>query len=205
MEKVRNRYIKAYNYLCLIGVIVLGLMTIVATNGPNGPNPKPDPNVTMGSITELSSIEVELEWDEAYESAGISDLLFNNAYAALPPEHQPHYKHILTFNHNELTITDIYKSFVGLDSSRMETSEVVRDNTVYNKFKEYLENTAYLCKVTRDISGWGGPAHARITFTKTDDTTEKTYFYGENYSGQEDYELCSEEFSNYLSSLQTNR
>lgn len=205
MKKARNGFIKNLRYLCLIGAAALGLMTIVASNGPNEPNPRPDTTVTMGSITELSSIEVELEWDEAYESVSISHLLCNTAYAALPPEHQPHYKHTLTFDHDELTITDAYKSFVGLDSSTIQITEVVRDNTAYNKFKEYLENTAYLCKVIRDVSGWGGPAPARITFMKTDSTTEEAYFYGENYSGQEDYELCLEEFSEYLRSLQTER
>jgi len=33
MKKPRNRFIKNLHYLCLIGAITLGLMTIVATGG----------------------------------------------------------------------------------------------------------------------------------------------------------------------------
>ena len=36
MKKSRNGFIKNLRYLCLIGVIVLGLMTIVATGGSGG-------------------------------------------------------------------------------------------------------------------------------------------------------------------------
>lgn len=36
MRKVRNGFVKNLNYLCLVGVIALGLMTIVATGGGGG-------------------------------------------------------------------------------------------------------------------------------------------------------------------------
>ncbi len=36
MKKVRDRFIKNLRYLCLIGVIALGLMTIVGTDGGGG-------------------------------------------------------------------------------------------------------------------------------------------------------------------------
>ena len=36
MRNVRNGFVKSINYLCLVGVIALGLMTIVATGGGGG-------------------------------------------------------------------------------------------------------------------------------------------------------------------------
>ena len=36
MKKVRNEFIKSLYYLCLIGVIALGLMTIIGTGGGGG-------------------------------------------------------------------------------------------------------------------------------------------------------------------------
>jgi len=47
MRKVRNGFIKNLHYLCLIGIIALGLMTIV---GSNGDGTTTTPAATTGSL-----------------------------------------------------------------------------------------------------------------------------------------------------------
>ena len=45
MKKTRNRFIKNLRYLCLASVIILGLLTIIGTNGCDqngGTTPPPD-------------------------------------------------------------------------------------------------------------------------------------------------------------------
>ena len=49
MRKVRNGFIKNLHYLCLIGIIALGLMTIVGSNGGGGGTTTPA--ATTGSLT----------------------------------------------------------------------------------------------------------------------------------------------------------
>lgn len=48
MRKVRNGFIKNLHYLCLIGIIALGLMTIVGSNGGGGGTTTPA--ATTGSL-----------------------------------------------------------------------------------------------------------------------------------------------------------
>ena len=65
MQKARNGFIKNLRYLCLIGIIVLGLMTIIGTTGDggngdgdngNGPNPSnTPPTATISSPSDFST------------------------------------------------------------------------------------------------------------------------------------------------------
>jgi hypothetical protein len=52
MKKARNGFIKNLHYLCLTGVIALGLMTIIASsggsNGSNGGDGSEDNTYTVG-------------------------------------------------------------------------------------------------------------------------------------------------------------
>ena len=41
MKKVRNEYIRNLHYFCLIGAIVLGLMTVVGTGSGGGGDDTP--------------------------------------------------------------------------------------------------------------------------------------------------------------------
>ncbi len=162
-------------------------------------------NPPLADISKLSSIEVRLAWEPQFDSIGLLDLLLKRCYAALPPQYQPHYKHTLTFNHDDKTISDVFKKFTGQDPSLIEISEVERHTTVYEKFKGFLVNTAFLCEVTRSKEGWAGPAQPSITFHKTDGSVMEAYFFNSLFSKERDIELCSQEFSEYLLSLQTNR
>ena len=158
---------------------------------------------SLGSITDLDTIEVTLAWNDEYDTAGILDFLVGKAYAVLPPNFQPHYSHKLIFDHRTKTITDTFKQFTGSDSSAIAVSEITRDTSVYIKFQQFLENEKYFCEVTRDAII--GPIRAVIKFIKTDGTVTEGFFYNENTTGSENYELCSEDFSTFLYSLQTNR
>lgn len=162
-------------------------------------------NTLLTDISELSSIEVRLAWESQFDSIGLLDLIIKRCYAALPPEYQPHYKQTLTFNHDDKTISDVFKKFTGKDPSLIEISEVERDITVYEKFKGFLLNTTFLCEATRTNEGWVGPTQPSITFHKTDGNVLEAYFYNSPFSKERDIELCSQEFSEYLLSLQTNR
>jgi len=65
MQKARNGFIKNLRYLCLIGIIALGLMTIIGTNGGGGDNgdgdngngstPNTPPTATISSPSDLST------------------------------------------------------------------------------------------------------------------------------------------------------
>ncbi len=109
------------------------------------------------------------------------------------------------FNHDDKTISDVLKKFTGEDPSLIEISEVERNPTVYEKCKDFLINTAFLCGVTRSNEGWVGPAQPTITFHKTDGEVLKAYFYNCTLCQKGEIKLCSQEFSEYLLSLQTNR
>ena len=148
--------------------IVFIFITAFITNCADDDDASTPTPVMLGHITELSSIEIYLMWDEKYGKRHILDALINHAYAVVAPEYQLHYHHHLIFNHHEMTITDVYKSFVGLESSNMAISQVTRDRSVYRKFQAYLEHTPYLCTVTRPPIE--GPARAQIHFRKTDGT-----------------------------------
>ncbi len=170
--------------------------------------PPCDPETLSGALAienihELKIIEVKLAWQEQYDSTAFFDALFPKAYAVLPPDFQPHYKHKLQFNHPTQTITDIYQHFTGPDRSTMITSEVIRDRVIYNKFKTFLEKKEFFHKVTRKKIV--GPSRAVITFINIDNSTASAYFYGENVSGRELFELSSKEFSMFLASLRENR
>ena len=55
MKKLRNGFVKNLQYFCLIGVIALGLMTIVATGGGGGGGgsaPPPD----LGTAPEITEV-----------------------------------------------------------------------------------------------------------------------------------------------------
>ena len=158
---------------------------------------------SLNSITDLDTIEVNLVWDDAYDTADILDFLIGKAYAVLPPDSQPHYSHKLVFDHRTETITDTFESFTGSDSTAMTISEITRDTDVYVEFQQFLEYQDYFCKITKKILA--GPIRANIKFIKTDGTVTEGFFYNENTTGSEDYELCSEDFSTFLYSLQTNR
>ena len=159
----------------------------------------------LTDISELSSIEVRLAWEPQFDSTSFLDLFIKKCYAALPPQYQPHYKHTLTFNHDDKTIFDVFKKFTGENLSLMEISEVERDTAVYEKFQDFLVNTAFLCETTKDNEGWVGPAQPLITFHKTDGTVLESYFHNCLLCQKGDIILCAQEFSEYLLSLQTNR
>ena len=181
---------------------MLALPLIIITNG----NSISAPQATcLTDISELDSIEVRLAWEPQFDSTGFLDLFIKRCYAALPPQYQLHYKHTLTFNHDDKTISDVFKKFTGKDPSLMEISTVERDTAVYEKFQDFLVNTVFLCEVTKDNQGWVGPAQPLITFHKTNGSVLKAYFYNCPPCQKEDIKLCSKEFSEYLLSLQTNR
>lgn len=186
--------------LCVLPLLVISLISITHGNSTSAPQ-----TTRLTDILELSSIEVRLAWESQFDATGFLDLFIKQCYAALPPQYQPHYKHTLTFNHADKTISDVYKKFTGEDPSLMEISEVERDPTVYEKFQGFLINTAFLCEVTKDNEGWVGPAQPSITFHKTDSNVLEAYFFNNLFSKERDIELCSQEFSEYLLSLQTNR
>ena len=162
-------------------------------------------NKRLTDISELSFIEIRLAWEPQFDSKDFLDLFIKKCYAALPPQYQPHYKHTLTFNHDDKTISDVFKKFTGKDPSLMEISEVERDTAAYETFRGFLVNTAFLCEVTKENEGWVGPAQPSITFHKTDGSVLKAYFYDCPPCQKGDLKLCSKEFSQYLLSLQTNR
>jgi len=58
MKKARDRFIKNLRYFCLIGVIALGLMTIIGTGGGGGGAPPPD----LGTAPKINNVEL-LKWD----------------------------------------------------------------------------------------------------------------------------------------------
>jgi len=60
MRKVRNGFIKNLHYLCLIGVIALGLMTIVGSNGGDGGTTTAAPTTGSLGITNNSSKTFEV-------------------------------------------------------------------------------------------------------------------------------------------------
>jgi len=183
-------------------LLVVAPLSICIGNGNCDPSPQ---NSILTDISELSFIEVRLAWEPQFDSIGFLDLLIKRCYAALPPKYQPHYKHTLTFNHDDKTISDIFKKFTGKYPSLIEISEEERDTTVYERFKGFLVNTTFLCEVTRSNKGWVGPAQPTITFHKTDGSVLEAYFFNSPLSKERDIELCSQEFSEYLLSLQTNR
>ena len=108
------------------------------------------------------------------------------------------FKHTLTFNHDDKTISDVFKKFTGEDPSLIEISEVERDTTAYERFKGFLVNTTFLCETTKSNEGWVGPAQPTITFYKTDGNVLEAYFFNSPFSKERDVELCSQEFSEYL-------
>jgi len=186
--------------LCVL--LVVAPLSIFIGHGNCDSSPQ---NTIFTNISELSSIDVRLAWEPQFDSIGLIDLIIKRCYAALPPGYQPHYKHTLTFNHNDKTISDVFKKFTGEDPSLTEISEVERGTTVYERFKGFLVNTTFLCEVTRSSKGWVGPAQPTIIFHKTDSNVLEAYFFKNLFSKERDIELCSQEFSEYLLSLQTNR
>ena len=60
MRKVKNGFIKNLHYLCLIGVIALGLMTIVGTGGGGGGTTTSAPTTGSLGITNNSSKTFEV-------------------------------------------------------------------------------------------------------------------------------------------------
>ena len=186
--------------LCVLLVIALLSISIVHGNCDSLQE-----NTRLTGLAELSFIEVRLAWEPQYDSKGFLNLFIKPCYAALPPQYQPHYKHTLKFNHDDKSISDVLKKFTGEDPSLMKISEIERDTTVYEKFKGFLVNTTFLCEVTWSNEGWVGPAQPLITFHKTDGSVLEAYFYNCRLCQKRDTKLCSQEFSEYLLSLQTNR
>jgi len=158
---------------------------------------------SINNISDLNVIEIKLAWQKGYDSTHFFDALFCKAFAVLPPDHQPHFKQRLTFNHFTQTITDSYQHFTGANHSTMRISEVIRGPGAYNQFKDFLEKRKFIHKVTRKMMV--GPARAVITFLKNDSSAVSAYFFDENISGKEYYELSSPDFSLFLASLREDR
>lgn len=81
MKKARNEFIKNLRYLCLIGVIALGLITIVGSNGggdgEGGVTDTTPPSAPTNLIaTAASSSQIDLAWTATMES----DLAGYNIY-----------------------------------------------------------------------------------------------------------------------------
>ena len=99
MKKARNGFIKNVHYICLIGVIALGLITIVGSNGGGGsgggdgeddPTPTPTSYNISGQVTSngtgLSGVTITLSGDGSdtkttdrdgnYSFSGLSDGLY---------------------------------------------------------------------------------------------------------------------------------
>ena len=70
MEKVRDRFIKNLRYLCLIGVIALGLMTILGSSGGGGSPVEAAPAAVEAPKTEASAVKVEAPVETGPEITG---------------------------------------------------------------------------------------------------------------------------------------
>jgi len=65
MKKVRNGFVKNLHYLCLVGVIALGLMTIVATGGGGGDGGGAPPGISYTGLTTQAVIDEDSAEDLA--------------------------------------------------------------------------------------------------------------------------------------------
>jgi hypothetical protein len=73
MRNVRNGFVKNLNYLCLVGVIALGLITIVATGGGDGGGAKPDPVfIDFDDVTAPDLFIDTIALTDTYSSLGVN-------------------------------------------------------------------------------------------------------------------------------------
>lgn len=190
--------------LLIAAVLVAGL---VACSGGKSNQINPDQinlkNITLDSFSDLESIVVTLRWDESYETAGLLDFLIKDAGAELPPEYQEHYKQTFTFDHNAKKVTKKFMDFTGMDETQMQSGNKDMGEDVYNQFRAYLFGEV-ICEVASGHEGFVGPATPRIEFRTKSGSVGNIYFAGDQMSEKGDLELCSNDFSEFLTPLLIN-
>ncbi len=154
MKKARNRVINNLRYLCLVGVMVLGLMTIVGTGGGGGGGTTTPSTTTCVNVAGTWTTD---SYVDATDCGGGTYWKYNNIYTVkqngcnITVEPSTGGSYSGTVSGNQINWTDSYPDSGGTTTSNINIT-ISGDNLYGSEHWDWTDGTDS-CSGTTQVSG----------------------------------------------------